>query len=280
VTDSVGTVIDYANLVRNNEAGGVLVQGGSDTTVGATQTSRYEFRYYRTIDLEIPFRGNTIAGNDGHGVTIQNPANPATPNAIATRVNVVANVIEENTGNGVVVEGDRVSGLTIGRRSSVGRPDRTGNKILNNQTGGVTIDAAQAITLIGNEIIGNGTAGTRQIQLLNDANGGIAAPALDSVTARVRGQRMPQYDIRGSVSGAVGQRYYVDFYGNRAVDSRQIYLGRVQATVRSGGIGTFRYLARASTSETGGVDSISATATLATTLLGSTSEFSDSVIPN
>ena len=138
---------------------------------------------------------------------------------------------------------------------------------------------ARAITLIGNEIIGNGAAGTPQIELVNGANDGIAPPVIDSVTARVRGQRMPQYDVRGSVSGEAGDRFYVDFYGNRAVDARQIYLGRVLVTVRSGGVGTFRYLARANTSETGGVDSISATATVATTLLGSTSEFSAEVVP-
>jgi hypothetical protein len=90
---------------------------------------------------------------------------------------------------------------------------------------------------------------------------------------------MPQYDVRGTITGTPRQRFYVDFYGNRAADSRQLYLGRVLVTIRSDGTGSFRYLATGDRGTSGGVDTISATATLATTLLGGTSEFSSPVVP-
>ena len=279
ITDSTGTAVDYSNLVSHNAAGGILVQGGSDTTIGSTQTSRYENRFYRTVNLGTPFRANTVTLNGGDGITIANSANPLTPAAITTRINVVGNVVDQNVGEGIVVDGDRVSGVTIGRRPSVGRPDRNGNQVRHNQAGGITVDGAQSITLIGNEIIGNGAAGSPQIQLLNAANGGAGSPTITSAAIRSSGQRSPQYDVRGTISGTPRQRFYVDFYGNRGADSRQLYLGRVLVTIRSDGTGTFRYLATADREMTGGVDTITATATLATTLLGGTSAFSAPVIP-
>jgi hypothetical protein len=279
VTDSLSTTIDHNNIIRSNTGGGILVQGGTDTTVGSAQTSRYENRFYRTLDLAPAFRANVVAENGGNGITIEPPANPATPNALTQRVNLVGNKVEQNAGIGILVEGPRVSGITVGRRPSVGRPDRDGNSVRNNVAGGVHIDAAQSVTVIGNEIIGNGLAGVPQISLANDANGGIAPPALTSAAIRSAGQRMPQYDVRGTVSGTPRQRFYIDLYGNRSADNRQLYLGRVLVTIRSNGVGTFRYLATADRAETGGVESITATATPALTLLGGTSQMSLPILP-
>ena len=273
ITDSNSIVVDSNNVVRHNVNGGVLVEGGTGTTVGSPQASRYENRFYRGLSIVKPFQANVISMNGGPGITIANPANPATPLAVTSKLNVVGNVIELNSGDGVRVEGARVNGVIVGRRPTVGRPDGDGNTIRNNAGGGVAVDASRNVTIIGNQVIGNGPLNTKQIALLNGGNDGVSPPSINSVTPRTTYSATPQYDVVGSVQGMAGQRFFVDFYGNQAATGTQVYLGRVLATIRNGStMASFRYLATAR-GVSGGFNSISVTATVAATLVGGTSEF-------
>jgi hypothetical protein len=179
--------------------------------------------------------------------------------------------VQGNGGFGIEVTGSRTSGVTIGRSPSITAPNGSGNTIQSNEAGAIKVDVAQAVTIIGNVAIGNGGAEDEPIVLVNGANGGIVAPTLTSAKPRVPGQKTPQYEVRGTVQGAVGQRFYVDLYGNRFTDGKQYYLGRVLVTIGAAGVGTFRTFVSGGV---GGVSEIVGTATLANSLFGGTSEFS------
>ncbi len=257
LTNAVGTVIDYANTVANNTVHGITIQGGRDNVVGSAIASR----------------GNLIDSNTGDGIQINQPA--AAP-SLTQAVRVAGNVIQSNTGFGVNVVGSRSSGVTIGRTPSISQPTGAENTIRGNVTGGVKVDAAVSVTIVGNQIVNNGTELTDQIKLANNGNANVVAPTLTAASKRVSGQAAPQYDISGTVTGAVGQRFFVDFYGIRTADGRQFFLGRVSVTVRGTGTGSFRAIvgSLASRLGNGSVDQIVATATPASSLNGGTSAFS------
>ena len=257
LTNTVGTVIDYANTVANNTVHGITIQGGRDNVVGSAIASR----------------GNLIDTNTGDGIQINQPA--AAP-SLTQAVMVAGNVIQSNTGFGVNVVGSRSSGVTIGRTPSISQPTGAENTIRGNVTGGVKVDAAVSVTIVGNQIVNNGTALTDQIKLANNGNANVVAPTLTAASKRVSGQAAPQYDISGTVTGPVGQRFFVDFYGIRTADGRQFFLGRVSVTVRGTGTGSFRAIVGSLASKlgNGSVDQIVATATPASSLNGGTSAFS------
>ena len=257
LTNAVGTVIDYANTVANNTVHGITIQGGRDNVVGSAIASR----------------GNLIDSNTGDGIQINQPA--AAP-SLTQAVRVAGNVIQSNTGFGVNVVGSRSSGVTIGRTPSISQPTGAENTIRDNLTGGVKVDAAVSVTIVGNQIVNNGTALTDQIKLANNGNANVVAPTLTAASKRVSGQAAPQYDISGTVTGAVGQRFFVDFYGIRTADGRQFFLGRVSVTFRGTGTGSFRAIVGSLASKlgNGSVDQIVATATPASSLNGGTSAFS------
>ena len=257
LTNAVGTVIDYANTVANNTVHGITIQGGRDNVVGSAIASR----------------GNLIDTNTGDGIQINQPA--AAP-SLTQAVRVAGNVIQSNTGFGVNVVGSRSSGVTIGRTPSISQPTGAENTIRGNVTGGVKVDAAVSVTIVGNQIVNNGTALTDQIKLANNGNANVVAPTLTAASKRVSGQAAPQYDISGTVTGPVGQRFFVDFYGIRTADGRQFFLGRVSVTVRGTGTGSFRAIVGSLASKlgNGSVDQIVATATPASSLNGGTSAFS------
>ena len=249
LTDSINTLVDFGNLVRDNSAGGIVVNNGLGITIGSA----------------VAGRGNVVSNNGGPGILVESLA-PARIQALS----IIGNTIDSNAGFGIRVTGGSTAGVTIGRIPSVTLPNGTGNTIRFNTGGGVQVDAAQAVTIIGNQTINNSGP---EIDLVNGANQGIAAPVLTSVKPRVAGQRTPQYDCRGSVTGVAGTRRYVDFYGVSPL-GQQFYLGRVLVTIGANGIGNFRKIVNGGP---GGVTSVQATATDASSLFGGTSEFSPSV---
>ncbi len=248
---TVGTIVDMGNTVANNTAGGIRVEGGRAITIGSAAGL-----------------GNAIWGNVGDGVEVTEPAEPARTEVVA----VAGNAIRENGGYGVSVTGGRVSGVTIGRPVPVNRPTAASNTIVGNAFGGVVVDAAQAVSIVGNSIASNGGLG---IQLVNGANAGVTAPVLTSAVPRVVGQRSPQYDVQGSIArtggGTEQQVYFVDIYGTNTSTSRQVFLGRVVVPVRAGAASAnFRVIVGAVGER---YDRIVATATLG----AGTSEFSTSI---
>ena len=253
---TVGTVVDRGNTVANNDAGGVRVQGGRNITIGSTTGA-----------------GNSIWSNLGNGVEIRDPAVPGRTEAVV----VAGNDIRDNDGFGVSVAAasaaaSRVSAVTIGRPVPVSRPTASTNTIVGNASGGVQVDRAQAVSVVGNSIASNGGPG---ISLVGGANGGVVAPTLASAAPRVIGQKSPQYDVRGGIgrtgTGTEQQIYLVDLYGTNTATSRQVFLGRVVAVVRAGAASaSFRAIVGAAGQR---YDQIVATATLGT----GTSEFSNAV---
>jgi parallel beta-helix repeat protein len=250
IQESTSTTVDYANLISNNKLGGICVQGGSATVIGGQATGR----------------GNQIFGNPGNGITIDQPTSGSMP----VNVKVAGNSIHNNTGDGIGVMGLRTSGVVIGRAPSITMPNGSGNSITGNGGAGIRVTAAKNVTMIGNSF---GSNGGLPIVLAGGGNGGVTPPTITSTTLRLGNQAQPQWDIRGTVSGAPGQRFYVDFYMD-VVGGGQGYMGRVLATVGSNGPGSFRVIL---SSPAGGMGShtIKATATVATggTLFGSTSQF-------
>ena len=260
LANASGTVIDFANVVANNGAHGITIQGGRDNVIGSA----------------IAGRGNLVDSNTGDGVRLNEPA--AAP-SLTQAVTVAGNAIQGNTGFGVHVTGGRTSGVTIGRTPSISQPTGAENVIRSNGSGGVQVDAAGSVTIVGNEIVNNGANPTDpalQIRLINSGNANVAAPTLTRATRRVSGQAAPQYDVSGTVAGAAGQRFFVDLYGIRTADGRQFFLGRVSATIGRTGTGSFRAIVGSLASQLGNrsVDRIVATATPASSLNGGTSAFS------
>jgi hypothetical protein len=253
---TVGTVVDQGNTVANNGAGGIRVQGGRTITLGSTTGA-----------------GNSIWSNFGNGIEITDPAVPGRTESVV----VAGNDIRNNDGFGVSVvaapaAASRVSAVTIGRPVPVNRLTPATNTIVGNASGGVLVDGAQAVSVVGNSIASNGGLG---ISLVNGANGGVVAPALASAAPRVIGQKSPQYDVRGSIGrtgmGTEQQVYSVDLYGTDTATSRQVFLGRVVVVVRAGAASaSFRAIVGAAGQR---YDQIVATATLGT----GTSEFSNAV---
>jgi hypothetical protein len=251
VEGSTSTTIDFANLVRNNVAGGVQIVGGSGTVVGS----------------QVANRGNTISGNSGPGIQVDQPTAGTTP----VEVTIAGNVIQANTGDGVLVQGGRTSGVVIGRAPSVTVPNGTGNTITGNGGAGILVNASHRVTMIGNSIGSNAVA---PIILQAGANSGVQSPTITSVINRVPNQAKPQWDVRGQVLGTVGQRFYIDLYMDLAAGG-QGYMGRVLVTVGVGGVGSFRVIVNGPAGGLG-ASGVKATATVATggTLFGSTSAFS------
>lgn len=249
LVSTVNATVNNGNVVANNGTGGIAVQGGRGAVVGAV----------------VARKGNVISSNAGDGVAVGGAA-------VRTDTVVVAgNAIDGNSGYGISVTGASTRGVIVGRSPSITVPDASGNAIVGNTTGGVLVDGASAVTIIANSYVNNGGS---PIALVNGANSGISPPTLTLAKARVAGQKNPQYDVRGTVSGTAGQRVYVDIYGERPADGGQYYLGRVLVTIGSGGTGSFRTLL---TGSGGGFETLSATSTPASTLSGGTSEFSASL---
>ena len=257
LSNAQGTTVDYANVVVNNTRSGIFVQGGRSNTIGST----------------IAGRSNKIELNTESGVEIKQPD---TAGLLTQAIAVVGNEISNNVQFGINVLGARSSGITIGRTPSIAFPNGSENTIRSNALGGVRVDAATSVTIVGNQIVNNALTPDNQIILLNNGNGGIQAPVIVSATKRVSGQRAPQYDVKGTIAGTAGQRMYVDLYGNRTSDGRQFFLGRVLVRISTDGTGSFRVFVGPAIKQAGagGVDQIVGTATLATALTGGTSAFS------
>ena len=148
--------------------------------------------------------------------------------------------------------------------------------IRGNVLGGVRVAEARQVTIVGNEFYGNGAGVESDISLANGANGGIASPTIVSATARLVGMSNPQYDVRGTVTGTAGQKFYIDLYGIRN-DGRMFFLGRVLVTAGAGNTAAFRAVVgptRQQLGNGGGINSIVATSTSAVTFGGGTSVFS------
>ena len=256
------TTIDYLNTISQNVSGGIKIIGGKETKIGSA----------------VKGRGNIISINDGIGILVEQPT---ALNSLTEAVTIIGNEIENNT-TGISVTGKRSDGVVIGRNPAISVPNGTGNTIRDNSVGGVLVDAAIHVSIFGNVLVRNGSSVVDDIRLINGGNASIVAPVLISVATRSSGMLAPQYDIRGSVSGVAGQQFFVDIYGNRS--GVQFYLGRKLVRVGSSGITNFRVIVNGPARTTGmggsgGVSQVVATATTAQTLYGSTSSFSNALIP-
>ena len=245
------TVVDCNNILANNSSGGLRVQGGRVTTIGSY----------------LEGKGNTISSNGNDGIFIVEPINLAQRTEL---VFIVGNQINTNGGFGIEVLGARAVGVTIGRNAPSNSPNTSGNVIRGNGSGGVLVDAAKGVTIIGNQITGNTGL---QIEQITNANGGITAPLITSATPREIGQAAPQYAVRGTINRIAGstgpQSMWVDLYGSNTTTGQQFYLGRILVAIRTGVAAmSFRVITK---SAGGTFDQILATAT-STVGLG-TSEF-------
>jgi parallel beta-helix repeat protein len=266
---TVGTTVDQGNIVAFNSSGGIRIEGGRSGVIGST-----------TAGL-----GNVIRDNAGNGVEIVQPAAPGRTEAVL----IAGNTIRGNSDNGISVADTaaaeataaRVSGITIGRAVSVNRPDASSNRIVNNGFAGVLVDGAQAVSIVGNAIVGN--RGPLQIELENDANAvlspapatTVVAPAILQANPRVAGQVSPQYDVSGTVSrtgtGTAAQTVLVDIYGTNTATNDQFFLGRVTVKIRANAAAAnFRVIVAGAGNR---FDRIVATSTLGF----NTSEFSNAV---
>jgi len=232
LVSTVGTRVEQGNVVAYNELGGIRMEGGRNAVIGSVMAGL----------------GNVVRDNEGDGISIVQPDAPGRTEAVL----VAGNSIRGNVGNGISVADTaggsantaRVSGITIGRGVSTNRPDASTNTIVANGAAGVSVDLAQAVSIIGNAITGN--LGAKQIELLNFANAiltpapatSVVAPTLTAAAARVPGQASTQVDVRGTVSrtgtSTAAQTVWVDIYGTNTATNQQFFLGRVVVKIAAG----------------------------------------------
>jgi len=265
---TVGTRVEQGNQVAYNVLGGIRMEGGRNAVIGSSMAGL----------------GNVVRDNLGDGISIVQPAAGRTEAVL-----IAGNAVRGNAGNGISVADTaavsaataQVSGITIGRAVSTNRPDASTNTIVANGLAGVHVDQAQAVSIIGNAIVGN--LGPKQIVLENAANAvltpvpaaSVVAPTLTAVKPRVAKQSSPQFDVRGTVArtnaGTAAQTVWVDIYGTNTATNEQFFLGRVGVTIAANAnAASFRVLVTRA--------GLRFNQVVATSTLGSgTSEFSNAI---
>ena len=211
--------------------------------------------------------GNVLSNNNFEGVELAAGGNTLTGNLIGTDA------------SGKVAMGNLDAGVLIYSSSNVvgGTAAGAGNLIAFNASAGVDVLSGVGNAIRGNSMLGNAALG---IDLggdgvtLNDSNGHAGAnllqnfPVLSSATASTSSTM-----VAGTLTAAQGV-YWVDVYVSASPDPSgygqgQTFLGSVQVSVGSGGVGSFS--ATLPVAVPSGELSFSATATDS---VGNTSEFS------
>jgi hypothetical protein len=251
-----GNVVDQGNVVRFNEGGGILVEGSSSNVIGSS----------------VAGQGNVISDNGADGIMITDGAarRPTQNNS------VFGNTIADNTGNGIRAVGSGVLNTTIGTATVNGKNAGAPNQILGNEGYGVGVESgASRVQIQGNAIEGSGLGG---IFTAAGTNAGVVAPTITSAVIVQPLVGSSQVLVKGTVTGTPRQVLAIDVFATRPDPNEtrpvagRTYLGRITVTVGANGTGAFSATLLLGTARVD--DLITATATLTTLPVGSTSQFS------
>lgn len=255
-----GHVVDRANVVRFNADSGIHVEGSGSNVIGSAT----------------PGQGNIVSDNGGSGIVITDGAG-----RLPTQNNSVSgNTIANNVGNGVTVGGSGVINTTIGTGSVNGRAVGSPNTILGNDGYGVNVaGGATKVQTQANSISDSGLGG---IFIAPGSNGGVVPPTISSAVIVRPLTGGPQVLVRGTARGVARQSVAIDVYATpfdpnatRTVGG-QIYLGRINVVIGAGGSTAFSSTLNLGIAQLD--DLITATATISTPPVGSTSAFSAATV--
>ena len=216
ITIALGTLntVSNSNVVMNNLGSGIVIEGGTDNTVGGILASA----------------GNVIANNTANGISIKQSGSSA-----STGHRIYGNTIVENAGNGIEVNGVKISKIFVGQDTTGKVVAGRGNTIADNTGAGVKIIAAKQVAVQGNTMGNNGS----HIELDPNANPGCGVVTLTSATLRQpAGGGGNQVEIVGTIAGGKpNQVYLVDFYANDPGDDAGIrrFIGRATTTADGNG---------------------------------------------
>ena len=221
-------------------------------------------------------QGNIVRFNGADGIVITDGVTRR-----STQNNVVfGNTITDNTGNGVLVTGSGVLNTTIGTAIVNGRAVGAPNIISGNDGYGVSVESgASRVQIQGNAIDNNGLGG---IYRASGTNADVAAPTITSAVLVQPLMGSMQLLVRGTATGLARQNMAIDIYAtppdpNSTLPvSGRIYLGRITVTIGAGGWGSFSGTVLLGSAKLD--DLITATTTLITPPVGSTSQFSASAV--
>jgi hypothetical protein len=195
LVESTNSLVDRTNVISNNSQQGIRLEATTGATIGSA-----------TVD-----QGNGITFNGGAGVLITDKISTAAPGTRGRNdgTNLFGNLIRDNGGAGVVVEGGtfpngapRTTNVSVGTTpSGSGR----GNTIVDNGPAGVgapgiVVDGAQGVSFGGTTIYR--TDGLlnppASVQFLNGANGGAVAPRLQSAVVLQPSLATSQLRVNGT----------------------------------------------------------------------------------
>jgi hypothetical protein len=180
LVESVDSLVDQTNVIANNSGEGIRLEATTRATIGSV-----------TVD-----QANAVTANGGAGILVTDKISTA-GNARGRNIgtSVFGNLVTENLGPGVVVEGGmfpsgapRTSGVVVGTQTgSTQAGAGRGNTIVDNGVPdvgacGIVIDGAQGVSFSGNTIYR--TDGLLDpppaVEFRNGANAGAVAPRLES----------------------------------------------------------------------------------------------------
>ena len=221
-------------------------------------------------------QGNIVRFNGADGIVITDGVTRR-----STQNNVVfGNTITDNTGNGVLVTGSGVLNTTIGTAIVNGRAVGAPNIISGNDGYGVSVESgASRVQIQGNAIDNNGLGG---IYRASGTNADVAAPTITSAVLVQPLMGSMQLLVRGTATGLARQNMAIDIYATPPDPNStlpvggRIYLGRITVTIGAGGWGSFSGTVLLGSAKLD--DLITATTTLITPPVGSTSQFSASAV--
>jgi len=180
LVESVDSLVDQTNVIANNSQEGVRLEATTRATIGSV-----------TVD-----QANAVTANGGAGILITDKISTS-GNARGRNIgsSVFGNLVAENLGPGVVVEGGtfpsgapRTTGVVVGTQTGSSQAGAgRGNTIVDNGepdvgAPGIVVDGAQGVSFSGNTIYR--TDGLFDpppaVEFRNGANAGSVAPRLES----------------------------------------------------------------------------------------------------
>jgi|GEM_PF-4178654 len=251
----VGTDSAVDDTPLGNKGRGIAIVGGTSNVVD---------------------QGNIVRFNGADGIVITDGVThrPTQNNA------VFGNTITDNTGNGVLVTGSGVLNTTIGTAIVNGKAVGAPNTISGNDGYGVSVESsASRVQIQGNAIDNNGLGG---IYTASGTNAGVAAPTITSAVLVQPLMGSTQLLVRGTATGLARQNMAIDIYATPPDPNSslpvggRIYLGRITVTIGAGGTASFSGTVLLGSAKLD--DLITATTTLITPPVGSTSQFSAAAV--
>jgi len=191
-----------------------------------------------------------------------------------SRSNVLwGNSIRSNGADGVNISGVTTTDNAVGQQLLNSRVSGLANTIADNLGNGVTVNRGLRNSILANSIFANlGTSGA--IGLVNGGNASQAAPALATATRAVIGGQQ-RLAITGTATGTPRQQLVIEFFRNAAGGTQASqFLGRVTVTTNASGSAVIAANLFLPLGTVAAGDSITATATTATTPSGNTSRVS------